>query len=100
MSQHTPGEWKESRLSTHILDSEGNGICKFESKYGMYENYKANARLIAAAPDLLEALKQMDRQVMDLTAAIDLDDRTTAHACLDRLRAIQQAAIRKAEEGK
>lgn len=53
---HTPGPWKVSMGSTHVGGPK-SGICKFESIHGMYQNHEANARLIAAAPELLEGLK-------------------------------------------
>lgn len=103
MSKHTPGPWAKDKWGT-LKGSNGETVMEYNSGAALATlptpESDANTHLRNAAPDLLEALKQMDRQVMDLTAAIDLDDRTTAHACLDRLRAIQQAAIRKAEEGK
>ena len=58
MAQHTPGPWSEvgktrtrseiigGKESTHIADVPSHAI--------------ANARLIAAAPDLLAALRDMD----------------------------------------
>jgi hypothetical protein len=54
VSGHTPGPWKEAD-SDGVLTVYGypyNGIVCDVRNY-----YEANARLIAAAPDLLEALK-------------------------------------------
>ena len=55
MSGHTPGEWlyqEESDAYTHIVrDSDGKFIAQLpQDTSGVAE---ANARLIAAAPDLL-----------------------------------------------
>lgn len=59
--KHTPGPW---RLSGHSEDSpeklsveDGNGYFIAEVDFGLAQ--KANARLIAAAPELLEALKEL-----------------------------------------
>ena len=73
MSKHTPGPWKwygpnllcgGERQSENILNSADDG-----KPYGMHsaliEHHwdgdvaKANARLIAAAPELLEALRDL-----------------------------------------
>ena len=57
MSKHTPGPWSvyaSQRRSGHahhrVIGSDGNGICYAE---------KDDARLIAAAPDLLAACKSI-----------------------------------------
>ena len=50
---HTPKEWHEANTGNHqglIIDGAGNNIAV------AYD--KVNARLIAAAPELLEALEQ------------------------------------------
>lgn len=68
MSKHTPGPWKmRNRTGNHdwnnwrIAAEDGpgrvGGICRLdESLTG--EESEANARLIAAAPELLEALRE------------------------------------------
>ena len=66
MSKHTPGPWAVNRLITsgnqslgfHITaprDGSVSPVCVGEDTG--YGEIDANARLIAAAPDLLEALK-------------------------------------------
>lgn len=56
-AQHTPGPWFTEATSTighhYIVDSEGFTIAT-PSPMG-----QANARLIAAAPELLSALRQL-----------------------------------------
>lgn len=71
----------EERISVRVTDR--NRI----------EMQEANASLIAAAPDLLEALKA----AMDNSYGGEICDRTD---CLDSWRTQARAAIRKAEEGK
>jgi hypothetical protein len=64
---HTPGPWKldlptESGAHRHISLKTGHGFVMFlEQIHGnaCYKNMDANARLIAAAPDLLEALRRV-----------------------------------------
>ena len=62
-TEHTPGPWKaqdESNYSAPIIEGDGRPVAEV---YGDgLEQRKANARLIAAAPDLLEALKTLFRE--------------------------------------
>jgi hypothetical protein len=64
--QHTPGPWKVKAHSTAVLAGRKQ-ICSHVNAasaltVNMVEDYEiaqANARLIAAAPDLLEALQDL-----------------------------------------
>jgi len=69
MNEHTPGPW-ECRPIAGDLSSPGYGIISFGSRQhgrvgsvavrpGENGIAEANARLIAAAPDMLEALKEI-----------------------------------------
>jgi hypothetical protein len=61
MSKHTPGPWIVARdmrgtgnmLVDGVVNAEGRGIANCGT------NGEGNARLIAAAPDLLEALESL-----------------------------------------
>ena len=88
MFDFTPGPW--------VADEYPHGDC-WQIKYGTHGNWlaevmidgdhkgaAADARLIAAAPDLLEALKRARRYVADLPIVGDAD------------LAVIDAAIRKA----
>jgi hypothetical protein len=62
-TQHTPGPWKlgvstTTLCSTHkrVVADSGAFICRIEGADFSREDDVANARLIAAAPELLEAL--------------------------------------------
>ena len=61
--KHTPGPWKAEikpsmgRLMIHGFDN--NAVCKMASVRSLEEN-KANACLIVAAPELLEACKNLE----------------------------------------
>lgn len=59
MSKHTPGPWfyAESEVGTPFVDSESVGDLSAVAL--PLDEQKANAHLIAAAPDLLEALEDL-----------------------------------------
>lgn len=92
MSKHTPGPWSYNYIGSH-------GYCIYEGAtpggkhIGLSILYKkdggeANARLIAAAPDLLEAL----RVVLNSDMAMREEDEGQTSKTLDVVR----AAIAKA----
>ena len=60
MSGHTPGPWKWED-DNHVLWAQGGkkviDAAPYEGMWLAGENEEADARLIAAAPDLLEALQ-------------------------------------------
>jgi hypothetical protein len=64
MSKHTPGPWEVNytKATTQIKPNDGHGIvATIPVRYSKTDNLAenaANARLIAAAPELLEALKE------------------------------------------
>jgi len=82
-NKHTPGPWTKDR--NIIEDANGNEIARVSYERSGY--VQANARLIAAAPDLLEALRYLVREA-------------TANGMLDVEPAIIQAstAIAKVRE--
>lgn len=57
----TPGPWETLKFSQHELQTDFAmvKVGKRVHMIGYSDEDKANAHLIAAAPDLLEALKQM-----------------------------------------
>lgn len=67
-AQYTPGPWRIHKYSTDLVkDAErivgADGSSVVMDVYGKsLENADANARLIAAAPDLLEALEYCLKQ--------------------------------------
>ena len=79
MSKHTPGPWKASGVGTVSHATRGFWIARLWVGFRTKER-EANARLIAAAPDMLAALE-------DLTVAAPNDP------CWQRAR----AAIAKAK---
>jgi hypothetical protein len=60
-TQHTPGPWHTAGDQGVQIRSEKHQIAKVWTMRG--NEWKANARLIAAAPDLLEALRELVSQV-------------------------------------
>ena len=72
MSRHTPGPWREAswkadRIIEALADPENSAtyyapICELEDGWSE-EIGDANARLIAAAPELLKALKLLAHDV-------------------------------------
>lgn len=63
MSGHTPGPWEIFPSSTGFIISKPNEIA-IAGIPNLFEDHpaEANARLIAAAPDLIAALERMVRQ--------------------------------------
>lgn len=59
MSKHTPGPWEALTFSSHELQTDFAmvAIGKRAHIIGYSEENQANARLIAAAPELLVALQ-------------------------------------------
>ena len=81
-TQHTPGPWAVGSKSGHIetanawrmsiaicynKDSKADGVSK--------EEFEANARLIAAAPELLKALNECRRAIQGGTTFKPYDSR-------------------------
>lgn len=95
MSKHTPGPWMQSDATVYALTPDGKrnrfwtsvqSVCRPEIGEASQEECRANAHLIAAAPDLLEAAKKLIRAGEEGDADLAME----AH---DDLR----AAIAKAE---
>ena len=56
-AKHTKSPWEVKDQWGYIrIHSEDNGVCRID---GIGSQEKANAHLIAAAPDLLDALKAL-----------------------------------------
>jgi hypothetical protein len=86
-ASHTPGPWENDRQTVYSV----NGVHEQEiaEVYGNADgNAEANARLIAAAPELLEALKR-------ITDAIEGTE--PSQHVLDCLYKVAIKAIAKAE---
>ena len=77
MSKHTQGPWV---IDESYFNGSINTVCRtrhvamvsmYQSKPGDGEENRSNARLIAAAPDLLEALEDLKREI--ILSDVDMD---------------------------
>lgn len=80
MSKHTPGQWviRGSEIGVRdTSDTMSNGmmltVCDV-NKWDFKDEWEANARLIAAAPDLLEALEACADALWEDSREIRMDD--------------------------
>lgn len=94
MNKHSPGPWTVRKMGLHeessdslngieVTDAEGNAVCCNQPFYPTALKPE-NAHLIAAAPDLLEALNT----VMNIYGYYITDD---------IVKGVVQAAIKKAK---
>lgn len=93
MSKHTPGPWKTADITsrgTHVywrIEAPSKHVAGVSVDVTLYpvdvvavsEELKANARLIAAAPDLLAALEALEVAV-SMDFSLDRDSRINAAA--------------------
>ena len=88
MSKHTPGPWEMRGLT---IFEPGKVALSIASITQHEPNARANARLIAAAPDILEALKGLLADIQDYQRINNLggDD--------NHWQAMARAAIAKTE---
>ena len=95
--KHTPGPWETEDRNNDlrvIWSSRKTQVARTDTSiHHSRQEQEANARLIAAAPDLIEALKAVQKRYADISGfTIDGENKKT----LD----IVDAAIEKAEAGK
>lgn len=100
---HTPGPWAVNPFCAQVdcqkFCDDGTlvPVCRllWPTKYCSEDETEANARLIAAAPELLEALERIAQHTdPDDPESYRADDR---EGCLDTVQAIAAAAIAKAK---
>lgn len=92
MGKHTPGPWDRVGTLVYALNEDGfNRFCALvQDAHTAKQELEANARLIAAAPELLEALEQFVAWV----------DAPCESAFSDSQLASARAAIAKAKGGR
>jgi hypothetical protein len=64
-TQHTPGPWASNSADSFELGVYGNGYRIAKMTGGEINRDIANARLIAAAPELLDALQAIVKSLAD-----------------------------------
>jgi hypothetical protein len=73
--KHTPGPWNYDRSGYSLYVNSGRELVTALSMDGKrLETSEANARLIAAAPDLLAALQYAIKQVPELATVPGISD--------------------------
>jgi hypothetical protein len=91
MSNHTPGPWRVIGLGYAIYQVEKHTETASFSSFS--EQSEANARLIAAAPDLLEALQGLLTDIVEYQTINNLGGEN------NHWQVIARAAIAKATGG-
>ena len=84
MSKHSPAPWtrcgqKDDPCGSAIIRA-ANGFEVANSRSFLIEEYEANANLIAAAPETLEALRDAARLIRHLGGNADFHERAIAKA--------------------
>jgi|694.fasta_scaffold03825_22 hypothetical protein len=106
--QHTPGPWEIGRVSAPNTGAtpirwKGENIawaCGKDSAHRLDEaTARANAQLVAAAPELLDALQELVDQLEGVGIAIEEEDSGQWHGAEGLSFAKARAAIAKAEGG-
>ena len=104
--QHTPGPWRVYRspdgsaiigIGVNRPGDPDHGAGITDPRFGLWGSgaeREANARLIAAAPDLLSALKLFRTKVYNAALCSGMDHEWATEAC-----SLADAAIAKAEGG-
>lgn len=90
--KHTPGKWAVSNHMDNgdlvIRDKDEQIICNIDcdrSAFNISDNEaKANAKLIAAAPELLEALTELLRQSQLIINGIPASVKVTAKKAIEK----------------
>ena len=93
--KYTPGPWTVNEYR-EVLDAQGRTICRvyLDGDRKPVATAKANARLMAAAPELLEALEATTAWIVELAASgdagiwdgEDMDEVIAARAAIAKAR--------------
>jgi hypothetical protein len=100
MSAHTPGPWQVVSAGTSqsrwiVGDREGGSIadCEPPGPWMSDGEADANAQLIAAAPDLVEALKACVIETVDYMTINELGDPEQQHNVKQARAALAKAGV-------
>jgi hypothetical protein len=74
MTTHTPGPWSVDQSKTCVTNNTGTSVIAEVMCPYTPGRQLANARLIAAAPELLAMLQRINREVDDNDINADLTD--------------------------
>lgn len=100
MSKHTLGPWRLHDMEENtVVDATGNAVADCNGRSNPNHRNRANARLVAAAPEILAALEGLlavaERRVDDNTPYSGWEAATYSGAL-----SIARAAINRAKEAK
>lgn len=93
MSKHTPGPWEIDEANPEMVTAGEYYICDCDGDFYQdleQSEYEANACLIAAAPDMLEALIKCYKHIKN--------DMTVRGIVVEAKEAIERATGQKIEE--
>lgn len=105
MSKHTTGPWnigcanvkEEAEIGIHGPGADGFVICDLQADGYDEDTQKANAKLIAAAPDLLDALTQCRAELLSMIDTHNKQDADDGSWLYDYQTVVEaDAAIAKA----
>ena len=92
MSEHTPGPWRAEQCAVYGPGTpKGRDTC-IAAAINHYGYGRANARLIAAAPNMLAAAREIDRLLLVIESAVRNADHPHWEAVVRALKA-NNAAI-------
>ena len=106
--KHTNGPWMPTAnfhqngmivVADNAKEHEGTAIASIPN-FRCYEDAEANATLIAAAPDLLEALESTYKELNRIREAKGLDSKSHEPNCVSMLSlGLAEEALKKAKGG-
>lgn len=88
MTAHTPGPWKYGELSGDVMAGIDT-VCAMpapEAETSLEQEIRANARLIAAAPEMLDALLVARDQIREFLPTALGEALTTIEAAIAKAR--------------